>query len=89
MLVQRPVHEYGISPRNRMSKRVVLNEGDLANLPDGRVVTFLEVDITAMDDPCYGCALAHINCTELDPITGPCGSDRPDGKFGIFVEAEN
>ena len=71
-----------------MGKRVVLNEGDLATLPDGRVVTFLEVNVSAMDDPCYGCALSYHNCADLDHITGPCGSDRPDGKFGIFIETE-
>ena len=71
-----------------MSKRVLLNEGNRATLPDGRVVTFLEINVSAMDDPCYGCALIHDDCTALDPITGPCGSDRPDGKFGIFIETE-
>lgn len=64
----------------------ILNEGDKATLPDGRVITFLEVNLCAMDDPCYGCVLAEERCTELHPITGPCGSDRPDGKFGIFIE---
>lgn len=68
--------------------RPILNEGDKVTLPDGRVITFLEVNVCAMDDPCYGCALEHENCTYLDPITGPCGSGRPDGKFGIFIEIE-
>lgn len=71
-----------------MSKPIVLNEGDRSTLPDGRVVTFLEVNVSAMDDPCYGCVLSHHDCADFDPITGPCGSDRPDGKFGIFVEIE-
>ena len=68
--------------------RPILHEGDKVTLPDGRVITFLEVNVSAMDDPCYGCVLAEDDCTYLDSITGPCGSGRPDGKLGIFIEIE-
>ena len=66
-----------------------LKPGEKTRLPDGRTIVFLEVDITAMDNPCYGCCLEHENCTNLDNYTGSCGSGRPDGKFGVFVECKN
>lgn len=65
-----------------------LNPGEKVTLPNGRTVTFIEVDITAMDDPCEGCCLQDENCTVLDDYTGPCGSGRLDGLFGIFIECK-
>lgn len=67
---------------------MILNIGETTQLPDGRVLKFVGVDITALDNPCYGCALENEHCSDLDPYTGPCGSGRPDGEFGIFQEVK-
>lgn len=65
-----------------------MKPGEKVTLPDGRTVQFLEVNITAMDDPCEGCCFEAENCTVQDPYTGPCGSGRSDGVFGIFIECK-
>ena len=63
-----------------------LKIGEEVTLPDGRTVKFLECDITAMYDPCEGCAFENEFCTALNDYLGSCGSGRNDGKFGIFIE---
>lgn len=68
---------------------IALNPGEKVTLPDGKTVTFLEVNIDAMNDPCEGCVLDTRECTLFDDITGPCGTGRLDGKFGIFVECKD
>lgn len=60
-----------------------LKPGEKTTLPDGRVITFL---VTGIPD-CEGCAFCDIDCTTME--TGHCGSGRPDGKLGIFVEVKN
>lgn len=70
-------------------KKIIKMPGIPFTLPDGRILKFVEVDITALDDPCYGCCLSNENCTVLDPYTGPCGSGRSDGIFGIFIECKS
>ena len=60
----------------------VLEPGEEARLPDGRIVTF-----TQTDNPlCDGCMFEFENCGLPDIYVGPCGSGRPDGKIGIFTE---
>lgn len=63
----------------------VLNPGEKVTLPDGRIVTFLQTDYPE----CDGCAFEFENCGMQDNYVGPCGSGRPDGKLGIFVECKN
>lgn len=65
-----------------------LDIGEEVILPDGRTVKFLECDLTAMDDPCEGCAFENEFCTPLTDYLGSCGSGRTDGKFGIFIEIQ-
>ena len=69
--------------------RSELKNGECVSLPDGRKVKFVEVDITALDDPCYGCAFENERCTDLNDYLGSCGSGRSDGVFGIFVELKD
>lgn len=69
--------------------RPILNEGDRAILPDGRVITFLEFKHGHIpDDICGGCIFQFEDCGPMYDHTGPCGTDRPDGKLGIFVECK-
>lgn len=68
-----------------MAKKI-LNPGEKAELPDGRTVTFIEVDMYTLGEPCYGCAFEYERCELWHEYVGPCGSARPDGIFGIFVE---
>ena len=44
-------------------KKIIKMPGIPFTLPDGRILKFVEVDITALDDPCYGCCLSNENCT--------------------------
>jgi hypothetical protein len=60
----------------------ILKPGEKTTLSDGRVVTFL---ITNNPD-CFGCVFCDEDCTKED--LGLCGSGRPDGNFGIFVECK-
>jgi len=65
-----------------------LNPGEKVTLPNGKTITFLETNIEAMNDPCEGCVLDGTECLLFDNITGACGTGRPDGKFGIFIECK-
>ena len=65
-----------------------LKPGEKKKLTDGRTITFLEVNIDAMDDPCEGCAFDNENCASWYMHTGACGTGRDDGKLGIFVECK-
>ena len=56
-------------------------------LADGRVVEFMESDIQATATVCEGCIFENGFCSEYEEV-GSCGSGRPDGKFGIFVESK-
>ena len=62
--------------------------GEPIRLPDGRIITFLEIkNPDTLDDPCYGCVLQDERCTETMEFAGNCsGMDREDGKWGIFVD---
>lgn len=62
----------------------VLNPGEKAKLPDGRTVTFLQTEYPE----CYGCVFEFEECGKQDSYVGPCGSGRPDGKLGIFIECK-
>ena len=66
-----------------------LKQGEKTTLPNGKTITFLEVNIEAMTDSCEGCVLDVTECLMFDDITGPCGTGRPDGKIGIFVECKD
>lgn len=69
--------------------RPQLKNGESVVLPDGREVKFVAVDITALDDPCYGCVFTDEKCTDLNEIIGSCGSGRTDGLFGVFTELKD
>ena len=63
----------------------VLNPGEKAKLPDGRTVTFLQTEYPE----CDGCVFEFEECGKQDSYVGPCGSGRPDGKLGIFIECKS
>lgn len=59
-----------------------LKPGENVTLPDGRTITFLITD----NPECDGCVFFNEDCTKVE--TGHCGSGRPDGEIGIFVECK-
>ena len=63
----------------------VLKPGDTVKLPDGRVITFL----STQTPECDGCVFEFVNCGLYEEIAGACGTGRPEGDIGIFVECKD
>lgn len=54
-------------------------------LPDGRTVKFVEIDIQATTTVCEGCIFEYEDCSQY--LIGAC-YNRSDGKNGVFVEVK-
>ena len=62
----------------------VLKHNEKAKLPDGRIVKFVQTN----NYYCDGCVFEFEICGKYERSVGPCGSGRPDGIVGIFVECK-
>ena len=67
-------------------RNIIRKAGVPFTLPDGRTLKFVELDISALDNPCYGCVFDYNDCTPLSEYIGHCGNGRSDGLSGIFIE---
>lgn len=62
----------------------ILKHGEKKKLPDGRTVSFIQTN----NYYCDGCAFEFEICGKYERHVGPCGSGRPDGKVGVFIQCE-